>query len=293
MYKENTALVSQSKQVFLLSEKLLSNCELHYAALKNYANAANEADLMETRLLDSSIKEDLQQLIQNTGHSKAQVLGLDTITKSVGQYLDFTQSILGYIHNGDTLLAIKSLRNEASRDYLRTIEKSVVKSHSLEADLLADHKSVHELNTTDNGIALIVIVLLTIVLLVLIFLRARRTYKSFNEKELIESENKYRLLVESSPDAIVIYQDAKIVFVNEHAILTMKASSKADLIGKSVIDFVHPDQKVFVINRMKMAVVDSDTLPTAEEKFVCLDGTIIDVEVKAIPFTLNQKNPFN
>lgn len=103
------------------------------------------------------------------------------------------------------------------------------------------------------------------------------------EQALIDSENKYRELVENSPDAIVVYTEGKVVFVNREALSLMRAAKKEELIGRSVLDFVHPDYRSFVIERMMQATKEGKILPLAEEKFMCLDGAEIDVEVKTLP----------
>lgn len=103
------------------------------------------------------------------------------------------------------------------------------------------------------------------------------------------SENKYRVLVENSPDAIAIYRDRKVVFVNRECLRLMGAQSKADLLGKSLIEFVHPDYREFVIERMKKVTPKGTVLPIAEEKFIILDGSEIDIEVKAMSVIFENK----
>ena len=109
------------------------------------------------------------------------------------------------------------------------------------------------------------------------------------ENKIKESEEKYRELVENSPDAIAIYVDAKIVFVNSQCKQLMAASSNDELLGKSVMDFVHPDYREFVLDRMKQAVIDNSALSAAEEVFLRLDGTSVDVDVKAMPVRFENK----
>ena len=105
-------------------------------------------------------------------------------------------------------------------------------------------------------------------------------------KELEESETKYRKLVENSPDAIAIYTAKELVFVNKICLHLTGATSEDELLGKSVMEFVHPDSRQFVAERMKDALLNHKILPLAEEKFIRLDGTAGDVDVKAIPVTV-------
>ena len=109
------------------------------------------------------------------------------------------------------------------------------------------------------------------------------------EKALKESETKYRELVENSPDAISIYAEGKIVFINKECLRLMAASGPDELIGKPVIEFVHPDYRAMVMERMKKATLERTVLPLNEEKFIRLDGSEIEVEVKAMPVTLDNK----
>jgi len=99
---------------------------------------------------------------------------------------------------------------------------------------------------------------------------------------LVESEAKYRELVENSPDAIAIYVQGKIAFLNNECVRLMAASSQEELLGKSVLDFVHPASRELVVQRMKDVIGGKIALPPAEEKFIRLDGKEVDVEVKAM-----------
>lgn len=101
--------------------------------------------------------------------------------------------------------------------------------------------------------------------------------------KLQENEEKYRGLVENSPDAIAIYCEGKIVFVNNQCAQLMRMEKADQLIGKPVIEFVHPDSRPYVIERMKQVAAGRMPLPSEEEKFIRSDGTTVEVEVKAIP----------
>jgi PAS domain S-box-containing protein len=107
------------------------------------------------------------------------------------------------------------------------------------------------------------------------------------ETALRDSEERYRRLVEFFPDGIFIHQKGKLVFINRTAVRTLRFSSAADAIGMSALSFVHPDYRPMVIDRISKISAQEEEVPIVEEKFLCADGSVIDVEVTAIPFVMN------
>ncbi|MBI5510269.1 MAG: PAS domain S-box protein [Deltaproteobacteria bacterium] len=101
---------------------------------------------------------------------------------------------------------------------------------------------------------------------------------------LQESEERYRGVVEQSADWIVIHRGGRMLYVNPATVKAIGAKSAADLIGRSVLDFVHPDSRELVIARMKQAP-HSGQLPVVEQRYVRLDGKVLDCEVVARPIT--------
>jgi PAS domain S-box-containing protein len=121
-------------------------------------------------------------------------------------------------------------------------------------------------------------------------LRTENEARKKSEAALLESEEKYRGLVEGSPDAIAIYVDDKIVFANRSSVALMRASNVEELIGRSVFEFVHPKFQKFVSTRMTEVTQSDKSIPVVEERFIRLDGSEVEVEVKAIPVVYNRKN---
>ncbi len=100
---------------------------------------------------------------------------------------------------------------------------------------------------------------------------------------LIESEERYRMLVDKSPDAIVVYRDEKVVYVNPASLKPMAADSAEQLIGISIFDFVHPDSKDIVVSRVKEMMRTQKAPPLQEMKILGLDGKTLEAEVRAAP----------
>ena len=103
------------------------------------------------------------------------------------------------------------------------------------------------------------------------------------EMELRESEDRYRQLVELSPEGIGVERDDKIVFINTAAARLLGAKSSAELIGKSILDFVHSDFRERTHRQLEYLRRKGEALPLRENVFLRVDGTAINVEVAATP----------
>ena len=114
------------------------------------------------------------------------------------------------------------------------------------------------------------------------------TDRKHAEEALHESEERYRRLVEGSPDAIAVHSKGRFVFVNPAGAKLIGARSPRELIGKPILDVVHPDSRSQVIGRLRH-VIEGQEAPLFEEKFLKSDGSVIDVEVVGIPFSYQGK----
>jgi PAS domain S-box-containing protein len=106
------------------------------------------------------------------------------------------------------------------------------------------------------------------------------------EESLKQSEERYRRLMQRSFDAVVVHRNGIITLANQSAAILIGASSPREIIGKKVLDFVHPDFKDFIKKRMETMIGGSEmsAVDAAEEKFLRIDGKSMDVEVVATGF---------
>lgn len=121
------------------------------------------------------------------------------------------------------------------------------------------------------------------------FMGMSRDITEFNraEQALLESEERYRTLVELSPDPIAVHIGGTLVFVNSAAVQIFAARSADELIGRSVIEMVHPDSRVIVKDRILQMSTKGIRVPTIEEMFIRLDKSSFSAEVAAMPFLWN------
>jgi PAS domain S-box-containing protein len=96
-----------------------------------------------------------------------------------------------------------------------------------------------------------------------------------------ESENRYRLLVESSPDAIFVQANSQIVYLNPSAIRFFGAQRAEQLLGRSPLDFVAESSRDLILKRVAALNSTADSVPIVEEDWIRLDGSRVPVEAVA------------
>jgi PAS domain S-box-containing protein len=97
---------------------------------------------------------------------------------------------------------------------------------------------------------------------------------------LAESEERYRSLVELAPIGIAVHEGGVIRYANPAAIALVGARALSDVVGRPLLDLVHPDDRAAVRARVSSAVADGEVMPNREERFLRLDGAEIDVEAQ-------------
>ncbi len=99
---------------------------------------------------------------------------------------------------------------------------------------------------------------------------------------LRDSEERYRTLVETSPEALCVIQDGRLVYVNPAATALFRAESPDALLDTPILDHVHPARRSMAQSRMD-EVLGGGAHVRVPSVWLRLDGAPIDVEVFSRP----------
>jgi PAS domain S-box-containing protein len=112
--------------------------------------------------------------------------------------------------------------------------------------------------------------------------------KSELELSLIESEEKFRLLMELATDGVLIVQDGKIKEVNYY-LAKMCGYAIDELLDTDLASFFHPDDIETIETIYEKPLIDDNALAAHELTLMCKNGLKVDVEVIAGRFNFQNK----
>jgi protein-histidine pros-kinase len=101
---------------------------------------------------------------------------------------------------------------------------------------------------------------------------------------LRESEERYRRIVELSPDATFISLDGTVVFANDAAGRLLGLASAADVVNRSAVEFLAAETRPSVEGRFA-ATLAGESVAGVEEDWLRADGARVPVEVVAAPLS--------
>ena len=100
-----------------------------------------------------------------------------------------------------------------------------------------------------------------------------------------------RTLFDVSPDAVLVFEAGVLQQVNAAALRLFGADDPAQLIGRRSVDLMHPSN-IPIVERRAAQLMAGEVVPAIEEKYLRLDGSIIDVEVSAARVPLPDSKAF-
>ncbi len=110
------------------------------------------------------------------------------------------------------------------------------------------------------------------------------TAKKRLEKTQIETEQRYRELVEKLPLGLAIHSKGIVKYMNAAAVRMIGAENLQQVEGMIISQFVHPDSRALIKERVDR-VLAGHAVPPVEEKYIRLDGKVIDVEAAGYPYS--------
>jgi PAS domain S-box-containing protein len=98
----------------------------------------------------------------------------------------------------------------------------------------------------------------------------------------------YRTMIESAPEAIIVYTPEKFLFLNKFA--ADRLGSGADtLVGQPIMEYVHPESVPVVIARLRQVAETGQTGAPMEVRFVSKTGEVIPAEIVSVPILFDRQ----
>jgi len=102
------------------------------------------------------------------------------------------------------------------------------------------------------------------------------------QERLVRSEASFRTLIEGFPDCVVVHREGKVVYVNAAGARLFGAASPAELVGASVLDVVHADDRAHVDGRLGELFSGAATTPFTDVRLVRRDGAAVIAAVSGL-----------
>ncbi len=118
------------------------------------------------------------------------------------------------------------------------------------------------------------------------------TERRGTETALRDLVDRYRLLVDLSPDAIVVHQMGIVRFVNPAGVDFVQLGSAEDIVGRSITEFVHPESVADMLGRIAGLNRPGAVSETAEARIMRRDGTELIVESTSVRTTWDGQPAF-
>jgi len=104
------------------------------------------------------------------------------------------------------------------------------------------------------------------------------TERKKTENALKQSEKKYRSLVDSSPDGVLVHIDGQVLYANAVAVKLYGADSFEQLASHNILKLIPTEDTNEAADRVTK-LMDGQKIPMREARIVRMDGRIVPVEV--------------
>ncbi len=107
------------------------------------------------------------------------------------------------------------------------------------------------------------------------------TDKVERAKELEESKDRYKKLVQLSPHALFVHTGEKFIFVNKQGAKLLEVPHRKELIGKSTQKFAHENYKKDMFEKFDRIKKTNKKIVAKDMKIVTANGKVVDVSMSS------------
>ncbi len=230
----------------------------------------------------SAIKKS-QRSLRETEHLfdkvfEASPIGINFFDPSTGRSTNINRSylqLIGYSHDevvGHSAAELNLFVDLADRDkWMKTLRATGV-VHNQDAKL-----------RTKSGEIKHVLASLTMVKVndqpMVMVIMSDITDRFQSEQKLQDSEVRYHQLVNLSPVGIAVESGGKLVFANLKAEQIIGAADSQEIIGKPIMDFIHPNYRAESGQRIQRMMAGEKGLYPTTNTYLKLDGSEIQVDI--------------
>jgi two-component system sporulation sensor kinase A len=113
--------------------------------------------------------------------------------------------------------------------------------------------------------------------------------KQKNE-DLQKEKNITKKMISLLPEPVTIITMDEFLYINPEGIKLLGLETETDVIGKSPLEFLHPNHHDLYIERIDSILASKEIARHNEFKLIRADGEIIDIELSSVP-TIYEKKP--
>ncbi len=104
------------------------------------------------------------------------------------------------------------------------------------------------------------------------------------------TEKNFKDLVQSSPDAVFVYVDGKIIFANNTGLRLFRADKPEDLIGRRIWDLIPPESHQSLKKAINLIINNRRSYISSEDRIITVDGHLVDIEISSTYFNFNGRH---
>jgi PAS domain S-box-containing protein len=102
----------------------------------------------------------------------------------------------------------------------------------------------------------------------------------------VPERDDFKAIIVNAPEGIIVYNFETFLYLNPFAANRLGAEA-ASLVGQPIMDFVHPESKGLVVERLGQFARTGAAGPAMDVRFVSRSGAVIPAEIINVPITFD------